>query len=107
VVAYPSRDGADPPPPHSFSLRSAWMEGRYVHITAEQWEEGQAVLAGQVRAVQVRASQLLLLHAAYHKALRCMQHLHAAAACHCKCAGAFTGGGTATATIEQLWAVNC
>jgi hypothetical protein len=44
-VDYERPEGKDPPPPHSFSLQSAWMEGRYVHITAELWQEGQDVLA--------------------------------------------------------------
>jgi hypothetical protein len=45
VVGYPVRVAADPPPTHSCSLRSAWMEGRYVHITAELWQQNQDVLA--------------------------------------------------------------
>ncbi len=61
VVDYDWPDGKDPPPTHSFSLRSAWLEGRYVHITDELWQEGQAVLADKLELCRCVPTGLLLL----------------------------------------------
>ncbi len=83
--------GADPPPPYSFSLRSVWMEGCKVHITATLWEHNQDVLADKfklcgcvLRAGQVRvgaAAHVLLLllvieHCCYMQKLTLPVHRH-------------------------------
>ncbi len=37
-MTYDWPEEKDPPPVYSFSLLSAWLEGLYLHITAELWQ---------------------------------------------------------------------